>query len=280
MKSVLAGHANVNGITLYHEVHGSGEPLVVIPGGLMTIGEMAPLIEPLSKSRKVIGVELQGHGRTADTDRPLAFSTMADDIGALLDHLDIDRADVLGYSLGGAIALRTAIQHPDKVRRLVVISNPYARSGWYPEAQKGMASVSAAMADNMMHTPTGKASKDWPDPERLPMFLDRFGKMMGTDYDWTDDVRTLSMPVQLIYADNDSISQTHVAEFFALLGGGVREPGWRNTQLSRARLAVIPGYSHYNFFTSAEIPPTVEKFLGDPLARPPAGGSPASQSAP
>jgi pimeloyl-ACP methyl ester carboxylesterase len=277
IESSASGYVDVNGIRLYHEIFGHGEPLVVIPGGLMTIPEMAPLIQPLAKTRTVIAVELQGHGRTADTDRPLAFETMADDIAALLDHLDVAHADVAGLSLGGAIALRTAIQHPDKVRRLVVISNPYARTGWYPEAQKGMAQVSGAMAENMMRTPTGKFSKEWPDPRRLAKFLDRFGAMMGTPYDWSDDVKTLPMPVLLIYTDNDSISQRHIAEFFALLGGGVTEPGWRNTQLSRARLAVVPGYSHYNFATAPEIAPIIDKFLADPLANAASGAAAASQ---
>lgn len=126
---VSSGHADVNGIKLYHEIYGEGEPLVLLHGGLMTIGEMSTLLEPLAKTRKVIAVELQGHGRTADTDRPLAMDTMADDFAAPLDHLSIQKADIVGLSFGGAVALRIAIQHPDKVRRLVVISNPYARTG-------------------------------------------------------------------------------------------------------------------------------------------------------
>ena len=156
---VFSGYADVNGITLYHEIYGQGEPLVLLHGGLMTIGEMSTLLESFAKTHKVIAVELQGHGRTADTDRPLAFATMGDDIAGLLDQLNIPQADIVGLSLGAAVGLRTAIQHPEKVRRLVVISSPYAKSGWYPEAQKGMGQVGAAMAGNMMQTPTGKFSK-------------------------------------------------------------------------------------------------------------------------
>jgi pimeloyl-ACP methyl ester carboxylesterase len=275
---VASGHADVNGIRLYHEIYGQGEPLVLLHGGLMTIGEMSALIEPLAKTRKVIAVELQGHGRTADTDRPLAFETLGDDIAALLDHLSIAKADVVGLSLGGAVALRVAIQHSDKVRRLVVISSPYAKSGWYPEAQKGMGEVSAAMAKSMMQTPTGKFSQSWPEPQRFPQFLDKMGKMMGASYDWSADVKKLPMPVLLVYADNDSISQKHIAEFFALLGGGIKEPGWQNTQLSKARLAVVPGYSHYNFVSAPEVGPIIDKYLSDPLTSPPAGAVAASQS--
>src|SRR5213594_3006983 len=261
----FSGYVDVNGIKLYHEIYGQGEPLVLLHGGLMTIGEMSTPLEAFAKTHKVIAVELQGHGRTADTDRPLSFATMGDDIAALLDQLNISRADIVGLSLGAAVGLRTAIQHPEKVRRLVVISSPYNKSGWYPEAQKGMGQVGAAMAGNMMQTPTGKFSKQWLEPQRLPQFLDKMGKVMGAFYDWSADVKQLPMPVMLVFADNDSVSQKHIAEFFALLGGGVKEPGWQNTQLSKSRLAIVPGYSHYNFVTAPELAPTIDKYLADPL---------------
>src|SRR5258708_120564 len=170
---VSSGYADVNGIKIYHEIYGEGEPLVLLHGGLMTIGEMSIPLESFAKSHQVIAVELQGHGRTADTDRPLSFETMGDDIAALLDHLNIATAGIVGLSLGAAVGLRTAIQHPEKVRRLVVISSPYAKSGWYPEAQEGMGQISAAMAKHMMQTPTGKFSKQWPEPERFSPFLDK-----------------------------------------------------------------------------------------------------------
>jgi pimeloyl-ACP methyl ester carboxylesterase len=280
MNPTKSGYADVNGIKLYHEVYGEGQPLVLIHGGLTTIGEMQGWVEPLAKTWQVIPVEMQGHGRTADTDRPMSFPTMGDDIAALMDYLKISKADLVGHSFGGASAIRAAIQHPKKVRRLVVISAPYARSGWYPEAQRGMSQVGAVMAEHMMQTPTGKFSKEWPEPERFPKFLDKMGKMMSEDYDWSAEIAKLPMPVLLVFADNDSVSQRHVAEFFALLGGGVKEPGWRNTQLSKSRLAVVPGYSHYNFITSPEVPQIVGKFQADPLTNPPIGATPASQAAP
>jgi pimeloyl-ACP methyl ester carboxylesterase len=279
VKPTIRGYADVNGIKLYHEIYGHGEPLVMIHGGLTTIGEMQGWVQPLAKTCQVIAVEMQGHGRTTDTDRPMSFSTMGDDIAALLDHLEIPKADLVGYSFGGACAIRTAIQHPAKVRRLVVISSPYARSCWYPETQKGMSQVGAAMAESMMQTPTGKFSKQWPQPQRFPQFLDKMGKLMTEDYDWSAEIAKLPMPVLLVFADNDSISQKHVGEFFALLGGGVKEPGWMNTQLSNSRLAVVPGYSHYNFITSPEAPQIIGKFLADPLSNPPIGAAAASQVA-
>jgi pimeloyl-ACP methyl ester carboxylesterase len=280
MKPVSLGFAAVNGIKIYHEIYGEGEPLVLLHGGLTTIDQMQGWVQPLAKTRCVIAVELQGHGRTADTDRPMSFSAMGDDIAALLDHLNIPKADLVGHSFGGASALRATIQHREKVRRLVVISSPSARSGWYPEAQRGMSQVSAAITETMMQTPTGQFSRQWPEPQRFPQFLDKMGKMLGEDYDWSKDVAQLPMPVPLVFADNDSISQKHIGEFFALLGGGVKEPGWQNTQLSRSRLAIIPGYSHYNLLTSPEVPQIVEKFLADPLTNPPGGAAVASHVAP
>src|SRR5262245_54981909 len=277
MKPVRSGYAEVNDIKLYHEIYGSGEPLVLIHGGLTTIGEMQGWIQRLAKSREVIAAEMQGHGRTADTDRPMKFETMAEDIAALLDHLKIAKADLVGHSFGGACAIRAAIQHPDKVRRLVVISAPHARSAWYPEVQEGMSQVGAALAESMLQTPTGKLSRQWPEPQRFPRFLDKLGKLMSADYDWSADVAQLPMPVLLVFADNDSIPQKHIAEFFALLGGGVKEPGWQNTQLSKSRLAIVPGYSHYNLIASPEVPQIVGKFLADPLTSPPSGAAAASR---
>jgi pimeloyl-ACP methyl ester carboxylesterase len=280
MKPLSSGYADINSIRLYHEIYGEGEPLVLIHGGLTTIGEMLEWVQPLAKTRRVIAVEMQGHGRTADTDRPMSFTMMGADIAMLLDHLKIPKADLVGHSFGGASAMRATIQHPDKVRRLVVISSPYARSGWYPEAQRGMSHVGAAMAESMMQTPTGKLSKQSPEPQRFPQFLDKMGNMMSEDYDWSADIAKLPMPVLLIFADNDSISQRHIAEFFALLGGGVKEPGWVNTQLSKSRLAIVPGYTHYNFITSPEVPQIIGKFLADPLTDASAGAVAASQAAP
>src|SRR5579871_3730089 len=279
MKPVSSGYADVNGIKLYHEIYGEGQPLMLIHGGLSTITEMQGWLHPLATTRQVIAVEMQGHGRTADTDRPISLATLGDDLAALQDYLKLPKVDLAGYSLGGASAIRAAIQHPEKVRRLVVISTPYARSGWYPEAQRGMSQVGAAMAENMMQTPTGKFSKQWPDPQRFPQFLDKMGNMLSKDYDWSADIAKLPMPVLLVFADNDSVTQKHVAEFFALLGGGVKEPGWLNPQLSKSRLAVVPGYSHYNFITSVEVPQIIGKFLADPLTNSPAGAATASQAA-
>lgn len=277
MNPTASGYVATNGIDLYYEIHGEGDPLVLIHGGLTTIGEMEAWLPPLAATRQVIAVEMQGHGHTADTDRPLSFPTLGGDIVALLDHLAIPRADVAGHSFGGAVALRVAIQSPERVRRLVVVSSPHARSAWYPEVREGMSQVDASLAQNMMQTPTGELSRQWPEPERFPRFLDKMGKLMSEDYDWSDAIAALPMEVLLVFADNDSIPQREIAEFFALLGGGVKEPGWLNTQLSRSRLAVVPGYSHYNFISSPEVPKIIERFLADPLTDSTSGAAAASQ---
>jgi pimeloyl-ACP methyl ester carboxylesterase len=270
---------DLNGVRIWHEIYGEGPPVIVLHGGLMTIPEMMPLIAPLSKTRKVVAVELQGHGRSPDTDRPIAFATLADDVAAIVDTLRLGTADVVGLSFGGATALRMAIQHPDKVRRLVVISSPYAKNGWYPKAQEGMATVGAGMAENMKATPTGQFAQQWPEPQRFPQFLDKIGHALGEDYDWSADVTKLPMPVLLVFADHDSVSLRHVAEFFALLGGGISEPGWQNTKFTKSRLAIVPGYSHYNFITSTELPPIVGRFLADPMTNTSSGAAAASKSA-
>lgn len=279
------GYLDVNGLKLYHEVYGKRRndeaPLVLLHGGLMTIPEMLPWIEPLAKQRQVVALELQGHGRTADIDRPLEFPTLADDVADVIEQLKLGQVDLAGYSFGADVALRTAIDHPDKVRRLIVISTPFAKDGWYPEAQEGMSSVDASYADALKDTPTGQFAAEWPEPERFPQFLDKIGDTLGEPYNWSEEVKKLPMPVLLVYADHDSVSQQHITDFFALLGGGFTEPGWENTKYTRARLAIIPGYSHYNLISSPEVPYTINKYLRDPLDGS-AGGpaAEASQTAP
>jgi pimeloyl-ACP methyl ester carboxylesterase len=280
IQPVSKGFIEVNGARLWHEIYGDGAPLVALHGGLMTIPEMMTLIGPLAKHRKVLALELQGHGRSPDSDRPITFAGLGDDVASVIDQLGLGQVDVVGLSFGAAAGLRAAIQHPDRVRRLVVIATPYAKRGWYPKAQEGMGSVSARMADMMKDTPTGRFSRQWPQPERFPQFLDKMGKLLSQDYDWSAEVENLSMPVMLVYADHDSISQSHIAQFFALLGGGISEPGWQNTRFTNARLAIVPGYSHYNLISAPDLAPLVEKFLADPMQGAASGAAAASAVAP
>lgn len=150
--AVKTGYAPVNGLNLYYEIHGSGEPLILLHGGLGAIEMFGDVLPLLAKTRRVIAVDLQAHGRTADIDRPMSFEAMADDIDALMKHLTIETADVMGYSLGGGVALRIAV-HPSVVRKLVLVSIAFKRDGWYPEIAAGMAQVSAATAEPMKQTP-------------------------------------------------------------------------------------------------------------------------------
>ncbi len=153
MSAVESGYAPVNGLNLYYETHGTGEPLILLHGGVVGIDTFGPNLPALSEQRKVIAVELQGHGRTADIDRPLSFEEMADDIAALMKELRIEPADVMGYSLGGGVALQLAIRHPGSVRKLVVVSEPFKRDGWYPEVLVAMAQMGPSAAESMKQSP-------------------------------------------------------------------------------------------------------------------------------
>ena len=251
---------------LYHEIHGAGDPLVLLPGGLQTIDEMQPLMAGLVGSRQVIAVELQGHGRTADIERPMTWEAMADDVAGLIGQLGVGKADVFGYSLGGGVALRLAIQHPDWVNRLALLSTPFRRTGWYPESLEGMKHVNAASAEMMKDMPTARYARQWPDVSGFPTFLDKVGALLGRDYDWSAEVRGLTMPVLLVHADHDAISTAHVAEFFALFGGGLRDAGWEHPQLTNARLAILPGHTHYDVSAAPELGPLIARFLSAPAS--------------
>jgi pimeloyl-ACP methyl ester carboxylesterase len=169
-------YAPVNGLDMYYEIHGSGEPLILLHGGVGAIemfGEVLPL---LAAGRQVIAVDLQAHGRTADIDRPLSFELMADDIAALIKHLGFKKADVMGYSLGGGVALQATIRHPDVVRKLVLVSTPFKRDGWYPEVLAGMGQMGPAAAEPMKQTPMYQLyAHVAPKPDDWPVMLTKLG---------------------------------------------------------------------------------------------------------
>ena len=182
-----AGHyADVNGIRLYYETHGKGRPLVLLHGGLGAIEMFGPNLPTLARGRQLIAVDLQGHGRTADIDRPLSVELMADDIAALIKHLGIDSADVMGYSLGGGVALQTAIRHPEVVRKLVVVSTPFRRNGFYPDILAQQAQVTAAAAEQMKQTPMYQLyASIAPRPDDWPRLLGKIGDAMKVDFDFS-----------------------------------------------------------------------------------------------
>src|SRR5213083_3053751 len=180
-----AGHyADVNGIKLYYEIHGTGRPLILLHGGLGAIEMFGPNLAALAKGRQVIGVDLQGHGRTADIDRPIRTELMADDIAALITHLKLERPDIMGYSLGGGVAVFTAINHPEIVGKLVVVSTPIRRDAFYPDILAQQGQVGAAAADAMKQTPMYQMYASLaPRPQDWPRLLDKIGDAMKQDFD-------------------------------------------------------------------------------------------------
>ncbi|NYF54482.1 alpha/beta fold hydrolase [Micromonospora purpureochromogenes] len=255
-------YADVNGLHLWYETHGSGRPLVLLHGGYGAVEMFAPVLPALAQRRQVIAVDLQGHGRTADVDRPLRYESMAEDVAALLRHLDLSGADVLGYSLGGGVALRTAIQHPGLVRRLVLVSTPCRRQGWYPEVLAAMAAQDERVGEQMRGTPPHELyARIAPRPQDWPRLWAKGGELLRREYDWSAEVAALTVPTMLVYADADSIPVTHMAEFFGLLGGGRRDAGWDGTDRPASRLAVLPGLTHYDIVAAPALPAAVLPFL-------------------
>jgi pimeloyl-ACP methyl ester carboxylesterase len=263
-KSVPAksGHIPVNGLNYYYEIHGAGEPLLLLHGGLGQIGMFGPVLPLLAASRQVIGVDLHGHGRTRLGDRPISLEAMGDDMAALVKALGHEQVDVLGYSMGGGVALRMAIQHPGSVRRLVVASAPFAHEGFYPEIREAMGHVSSAAFETMKETPMYKSyAAVAPDVSEFPKLLEAMGKLITKPYDWSAEVKTLKMPVMLVYGDGDMFRPEHMVQFYQLLGGGLKDSGWRRENMPRNRLAILPDFTHYELFSSPVLAATVLPFL-------------------
>jgi pimeloyl-ACP methyl ester carboxylesterase len=246
-------YAKVNGINLYYETHGTGRPLILLHGGLGS-GEMfGPILPTLSEQHQVIAVDLQGHGRTADIARPIDIRLMADDIAALIDHLGLDQPDLVGYSLGGGVALQTAVNYPAKVGRLVTASASIRPDAIYPEIRAQQGQVNAAAAEFMKDTPMYELyQRVAPHPEDFPRLLDKMGESMAKDFDFAEDVRSLQVPTLVVAADADMAPPSHYVEVFNLLDGGVRDGGWMGEGRPRGghALAILPGLTHYNLFGS------------------------------
>jgi len=249
--------APVNGLKLYYELHGSGEALVMLHGGVGASEMFGSNLAALAADRQVIAVHLQGHGRTADIDRPLSYELMADDISAMLKYLRIERADILGYSLGGGVALQTAIRHPEMVRKLVVISAPARREGWYPEVLKGFDQMGPQAARFMDQSPLAQL---YPNVNWAKLFT-KIGELQRQDYDWSKEVAAIQLPVLLAFADADAVRMQHIMEFFALMGGGQRDAGLDGSLRPAARLAILPGQTHYDIGLSSALAGVIRPFL-------------------
>src|SRR6266566_3252387 len=246
-------YAKVNGINLYYEIHGTGRPMVALHGGLGSTEMFDAVMPQLAAHHQVIVVDLQGHGRTADIDRPIDIRLMADDIAALIDHLKLAKPDVVGYSLGGGVALQLAVRQPDKIGRLVVVSANVRRDAIPAEMLAQQLQVTGAAAEFMKDTPMYELyHRVAPRPEDFPKLLDKIGSSMAKDFDFSEEVRGLQMPTLIMAADADMAPPSHYVEVFKLLDGGLRDGGWMGEGRPKGghALAILPGLTHYNIFSS------------------------------
>lgn len=260
MQAANSGFAPVNGLNLYYEIHGSGQPLILLHGGVSASEAFGPNLAELAKTREVIAVHLQGHGRTKDIDRPLRFESMADDIAALLAFLKIEKADILGYSLGGGVALQTAIRHPAAVNRLVVVSTAMQKAGWFPEVNAAfdkMAAHAPQVAQNIKGSPLGQL---YPDVNWQTL-LRKIAELESHDFDWSEQVKGLRSPTMLVFADADAIHPEQIVAFYKALGGGQRDAGLDGSLRPTARLGIVPGATHYNILSTTAVAEMASPFL-------------------
>jgi len=241
IKSSNSGYAPVNGIKVYYEVYGEGRPIVLLHGAFMTIDmNWGQLIPELSKTRKVIAIELQGHGHTQFSDRKLSHTTLASDVEGVMDYLKIDSADVAGYSFGGAVAYQFAIQSPKRLRKLVIISSTYKSEGWLPEINNAFKSWKPEFFTN---SPL-KAAYDAvaPDKTKWTKFIEQMIAYAGTPFDLGDaNISKISAPVLIISGDNDGLDKIELMKTYKLLGGGVAAD---MGTMPKSQLAIVPSQSH------------------------------------
>ena len=264
--SESGAYASVHGLMLYYETYGSGTPLILLHGGVMASESFGANLERLATTRQVIAVHLQGHGRTRDIDRPWRYESMADDVAALIAYLGFEQADVLGYSMGGGVALQTATRHPEKIRKLVVVSHAMSRAGWFSEVLASfdqMAPNAANLSAQMAQSPFAER---YPDIDWTRTFT-KLGDMQTQAYDWSAEVATIVAPTMLIFADADSIRLDHIAAFYKQFGGGERDAGLDGAFRPSARLAIVPGTTHYDILSTTAVADLAASFLD---AAPPA----------
>jgi pimeloyl-ACP methyl ester carboxylesterase len=234
-------YAEVNGLEMYYEIHGAGEPLVLLHGAYMIIDHFGEILPALAETRQVIAVELQAHGRTADIDRPITYEQMADDVAALLEHLEIDRADVFGYSMGGGVALQVAIRHPEAMRKLVVASASHTSDGTHPELLEMMPSITPEVfAGSPLEADYLRTA---PNPDDFPTLVAKLKQLDTEPFAWPpEDIQGIAAPTLIIIGDSDAVRLEHAVDMFRLLGGGVMGD---LAGLPKSRLAVLPGTTHF-----------------------------------
>ena len=262
VKPAESGYADVNGLKMYYEVYGKGKPIVLLHGSYMTIPlNWSHIIPLLAKDRKVIVAEMQGHGRTKDIHRELSYEGMADDVSGLLKHLQIDSADILGYSMGGGIAFQVAVRHPEQVRRLVVLSGTYKHDGWWPEVE---ASYATFTPDMFKGTPIQKQYDSLGnDPDHFPEFVKKVISIDLKPYDWSGDVKNIRAPIFMAIGDADGVRYEHALELFRAKGGGKMGD---IHGLPKSRLAIVPGTTHIGMMQRTDwLIPMITDFLDSDL---------------
>jgi len=252
----------VNGIELGYQVFGKGKPLILLHGGFGSLEMFGPNVDLLAGHRQVIGVDLQSHGRSPAAKRAMTFEAMADDIGAVIKELDLEKAAIMGFSLGGGVALRTGIRHPEVVERLVLLSTPYMRAGWYPEMTAGMDAMGPDVAEPLKQSPMYQDyTRVAPNVDDWPVLVEQLTTLLKNDYDWSAEISRLTMPVMLVIGDADGLPPSHAVEFFKLLGGGLRDANWDRSGMTRHRLAILPGATHYDINLTPALAAAVIPFL-------------------
>jgi pimeloyl-ACP methyl ester carboxylesterase len=251
--------ADVNGQHIFYSVQGAGKPLVLLHGGVDPDSFGSNRAE-LAKGRQVIAVHLQAHGRTPDTDRPLRAETLGDDVAALIGHLKLGKADVMGYSLGAFVALQTAIRHPEVVDRLVLVSARMSQDGYFPEglaAFEQLAANAALFGESVEASPLGQA---YPDVDWTNLFR-KIADLGRRPFDWSADVAEVRARTLLVFADADAIRPEHMVEFWKALGGGHRDAGLDGSLRPANQLAIVPNTTHHTLAVDPMLPEIVERFL-------------------
>jgi pimeloyl-ACP methyl ester carboxylesterase len=233
-------YVDVNGMKMYYEVSGQGDPLIVLHGAYMTIATMGEIIPALAKTHTVYAIEMQGHGHTNDIDRPITYPNLADDVAAFMDAVALDKADVFGYSMGAAAGLQLAIRHPVKVNKLAAASVAYDARGWQPAFQAFIPQMTVEMFLAMPFA--DEVRKQSVDPDRFPLVVEKLIALEKEPMAWEADVKAMKTPVLIITGDADVATLEHSVAMFRLLGGG--DMGDMGQPLPASRLAVLPATSH------------------------------------
>ena len=245
----VGNRVNVNGMRMYYEVSGTGDPLVVLHGAYMNIPTMGAIIPRLAKTHKVYAVELQGHGRTTDISRPITYQNLADDVAAFMDSVRLQKADVFGYSMGAEVGLQLAIRHPAKVNKLVAAAVAYDLKGWQPEYTAMIPQMTVEMITAMPF------AKEYPklaaNPNGFPEFARKMIALEKEPMAWESDVKALKTPVLVIAGDADVATLEHTIALFRLLGGGMM--GDMGKPLAASRLAILPATSHTAVITQVDL---------------------------